>query len=125
MSVVDSSGWVEYLTAGPNADAFAAEIERADELIVPTIVLIEVRRWLLVHDRRADADEVTTLMSRGIVTPLDARIAKSAADLGIAHRLPLADSIIYATAQALDAMLWTQDRDFEGLPGVRYFPKLA
>jgi predicted nucleic acid-binding protein len=125
VSVVDSSGWIEFLVDGPNADAFESQLESDDGLAVPTIILTEVGRWLLSHQRRAEVDATIALMQRGRLVPLDFRIARSAADLGVRHRLPLADSIIYATARSLDVELWSQDKDFDGLPGVRYVPKAS
>ncbi len=126
MSVVDSSGWIEFLLGTADGRRFRDAII-ADELLVPSIVIVEVRRWWLSSPQRVgtvdDLDEVTSMMSRGNVVPLDRALAESASNLGIRHRLPLADSIVYATAQSLGMELWTQDKDFEGLQGVRYLPK--
>ena len=125
MSVVDSSGWIEYFEDGPNAAAFAPAVEDIEHLIVPTLVVTEVSRWLRVHGRSALVDELLAVMARGNVVDLDLPTASLAGELGIRHRLPLADSIIYATGQVAGLEVWTQDRDFEGLPGVRYVPKQA
>jgi toxin FitB len=123
LSVVDSSGWIEFFLDGPNAEEFERELRQSDELVVPTIVLVEVRRWALSHGRHDDIDLITAAMGRGRSAPLNSPLAFAAAELGIRHRLPLADGIVYATAQSLGVDVWTQDRDFEGLPGVRYIPK--
>ena len=125
MSVVDSSGWIEFLSDGPNASRFAPELSRAGDLVIPTIVACEVARWLHANGRGHEATETVRSMSFGQIVPLSMRLAETAADLGIRLRLPLADSIIYATAQSLGMDVWTQDRDFGGLPGVVYVPKLT
>lgn len=123
MSVVDSSGWIEFFLDGPNADEFERGMRPTGELFVPTIVFVEVRRWALSHGRSDQLAAIGEAMRRGTSVPLTASLATAAADLGISHKLPLADSIVYATAQSLALEVWTQDRDFEGLPGVRYLPK--
>lgn len=123
MNLVDSSAWIEYLVDGPNAESWVEPIGAIDVLVVPTIVMTEVLRWAHAHSHDALLDQIESLLTRGLVVDLDPEIASQAARVGIAHRLPLADSIIYATAQRHDATVWTQDSDFEGLPGVRFFPK--
>ena len=85
--------------------------------------MTEVSRWAHAHSADALLDQIESLLTRGLVVDLDPEIASQAARVGIAHRLPLADSIVYATAQRHDATVWTQDSDLEGLPGVRFFPK--
>ena len=123
MNLVDSSAWLEYFSAGPQAGQFAAVIEDIDQLLVPTIVLLEVTRRVMQQRGEDEALQVAALLHQGDVVALDSGIALSAAQLGVAHKLPLADSIIYATAKQHDAMLWTMDADFSELPGVRYIPK--
>lgn len=123
MNVVDSSGWIEYVVDGPNSEFFAEAIENTGELVVPTISILEVFRWVLRERGEADALQTAALMQQGEVVELDTAIATSAARLGITHRLPLADSVMLASAQAFGATLWTQDVDFDGLPGVRYRAK--
>ena len=123
MNLVDSSAWLEYFAAGPQAGQFAAVIEDIDQLLVPTIVLLEVTRRVMQQRGEDEALQVAALLHQGDVVALDSGIALSAAQLGVAHKLPLADSIIYATAKQHDAMLWTMDADFSELPGVRYIPK--
>ena len=125
MNVVDSSGWIEYFTDGPGAAFFAPAIEKIDSLIVPAIVVNEVMRKTLRDAGEAAAQTVLTAMRQGKVVPLDEALAVSAARLGLAHRLPLADAIVLATARAASASLWTQDKDFEGLARVRYRAKTA
>jgi predicted nucleic acid-binding protein len=123
LHVVDSSGWLEYLADGPNADFFAPLIEDPDRLIVPTLSILEVFRWVLRQRGEGDALQSAALMQQGRVVELDLALAIRAARLGLEHRLPLADSVVLATAAAHGATLWTQDSDFEGVPGVEYRPK--
>lgn len=122
MNVVDSSGWLEFLADGPNAEFFAPAIGRGDRLVVPTLSLYEVFKRVLILRNESDALHAVALMQRGTVVDLDAALALEAARLGSIHRLPLADSVILATARHHGATLWTQDADFEGLPGVKYIP---
>ena len=122
--ILDSSAWLECLEDGPNTIHFGPILLKLSDLIVPSIVLTEVRKVTLKQRTVAKADEVTQSMLSGIVIPIDEAIAIAAADLFIKHKLPLADSLIYAVTLAHNATLWTQDDDFEGLPNVRYFPKI-
>ena len=94
-----------------------------DGIVVPSICLVEVGRFMAVNHGEAQAQEKTSAMARTSVVPLEAAIASEAVRLGMKHKLAMADSIIYATAQAMDATLWTLDGDFEGLPDVKYFSK--
>ena len=119
MNVVDSSGWIEYLSDGPNAAFFREPIEEEVALLVPSLSLFEVYRHLLRHVGRDDALPIVAAMRQGTVIELDDRLALSAAELSIATKLALADSIMLATAQVHGAVFWTQDADFEGLEGVR------
>jgi len=123
VNVVDSSGWLEYFADGANANFFAAPIEAATELVVPTISLYEVFKRLLRQRGAATALQAAAYMRQGSLVDLDADLAMEAARLGVEHGLPLADSIILATARRHDTELWTQDADFEGLDGVRYVAK--
>lgn len=123
MNVVDSSGWLEYLANGPNAPTFAPPIEDTDELLVPSISVVEVFRRVYQQRSETDAVQAAALMRCGQIVDLDFSNAANAGKIGVERKLPLADSIIYATAVAYGATLWTQDADFEGLPGVRYVPK--
>lgn len=123
MNVVDSSGWVEFLGDGPNADFFVAAISDAPRLIVPTISVFEVCRWTRRELGSRRALEAMALMQQGRVVDLDATVAMNAARLSSELKLPMADSIILATARAWDAVVWTQDDDFEGVEGVRYIAR--
>jgi predicted nucleic acid-binding protein len=123
VNVVDSSAWLEYFGAGPHAGRFAGAIEAAEELLVPTMVLVEVTRRVMQQRGEDAALQAAALLHQGRVVPLDSGLALAAAKLGVEQKLPLADSIIFATAQQFNATLWTMDADFEGLPGVRFFAK--
>jgi toxin FitB len=123
LHVVDSSGWIEYFTDSPNADEFAAVIEEPEHLLVPSLSILEVFRWVLRKGGEDAAIQVTAVMQQAKVIDLDATLALLSARVGLLHQLPLADSVIYATAQACGATLWTQDADFEALAGVRFLPK--
>jgi predicted nucleic acid-binding protein len=123
MNVVDSSAWLEYLGDGPSASDFAKAIENSKDLVVPTIAIFEVFKKTVILRGEAAGLEATALMMQGRVVDASATIAIEAARLSTAHRLPLADSFILATARSHNAILWTQDRHFEGLPNVEYREK--
>jgi predicted nucleic acid-binding protein len=123
MNLVDSSAWLEYFADGPNAAFFAAAVEDTEKLVVPTICLLEVFKRVLQQRGESDALSVVTQMQQGRVVELDASLALSAARVSLELKLPLADSVILATAHAHKATIWTQDSDFEGLPGVKYQAK--
>lgn len=122
MNVVDSSGWIEFFTGGPNAPFFTDPIEDTERLIVPSVSLLEVFRWVLSRRDETAALQAAATMRQGAVVDLDGEIALLAGKLGIEFSLPLADSVIYATAQRVGATTWTQDSDFEELAEVRYKP---
>ncbi len=120
MNVVDSSGWIEYLSGGGNVAFFRKPIESDEPLLVPSLSLFEVYRHMLRHIGREEALNVVAAMQGRVLVELDDQLALEAAELSLETKLALADSIILATAHAHDAELWTQDSDFEGLEGVRY-----
>jgi uncharacterized protein with PIN domain len=122
-NVVDSSAWLAYFADEPTAGTFAAAIEDVKQLVVPAVCLLEV--FKVVARQRGDgaALQAIAVMQQGRVVDLDAPLALSAASLGSTHGLPLADSMVYATARAVGGIVWTQDDDFDGLDGVRYVPK--
>ena len=121
MNVVDSSAWLAYFEDERNADVFAPIIERYDQLLVPSLSLTEVFNFSCRNRDETIALNQVALMQLGVVVPLDENLALQAAELGLSYRLPLADSVIFATARRFGATLWTQEADFEGLPGVKYF----
>lgn len=125
MNVVDSSGWLEYYADGPNADFFASAIEKPLELIVPTLSLYEVFKRVCQQRAEGDALQAVAIMVQGTVADLDMELALSAARLSIDLKLPMADSIMLATARHHGAVFWTQDAHFEGVQGVQYRPSGA
>lgn len=123
MVLVDSSGWIEYLRAGPNVTFFRASIHDTPNLLVPSIAITEVVRFFIRAKGREAAREVAAQMQRAAVVALDGPLAEHAARLSLRHNLPMADALVYATAQEHKALLFTQDEDFAKLPGVRYVRK--
>jgi len=123
MNVVDSCGWLEYFADGPNADFFAPVIENLGELIVPSISVYEVFKRVLQQRGESDALQAVAVLTEGRVVELDVTLALSAARISVEYKLPMADSVILATARAYKATLWTQDEDFKGLEDVRYIEK--
>ena len=119
MHVVDTSGWIEHLFAYPNQLFFTPVIDDRAHLLVPTVCLHEVLRIVTRARSRNAASEISVQMKRATVVDLDVRLAELSARLGLRHNLSLADSIIYATAQAHGATLYTQDADMAKLPGVK------
>ena len=120
MNIVDSSAWLEYFADGPNAAAFAPAIEQPESLVVPSLTLFEVYKRVLQQADEAAALRAVTAMQQGQVVDLDASLSIEGARLSVATGLPLADSVILATARAWGAVLWTQDGDFEGFEKVEY-----
>lgn len=123
MNVVDSSAWLSYFAGDSNARLFAKPIEALDKLLVPSITITEVFKSVLRQRNEESALEVVAHMKQGTVVALDGELAINAAVFGIELKLPLADSVIYATAQRFDAVVWTQDADFKGLESVKFYPK--
>jgi predicted nucleic acid-binding protein len=122
-NVVDSSAWLAYFAEEPSAAEFAPAIEDVRRLVVPAICLLEVFKVVARQRGDGDALQAIAIMQQGEVVDLDAALALSAARIGVDQKLPLADSIVYATARAVGGVVWTQDEDFDGLPDVQYVPK--
>jgi predicted nucleic acid-binding protein len=120
MNVVDSSAWLEYFADGANADFFAAAVEDVESQIVPTLTVYEVFKRILQQRDEGAALSAVAVMQQGQVVDLTSSLALDAAHLSVREGLPLADSVILATARAHEATLWTQDGDFEGRDQVRY-----
>jgi predicted nucleic acid-binding protein len=123
MNVVDSCGWLEYFADGPNADFFAPAIENVSELVVPSISVYEVFKRVLQQRDESDALQAAAVMQQGLVVDLDTAIALNAAKISVELRLPMADSVMLATARAHHATLWTQDADFSDIEGIQYVEK--
>jgi predicted nucleic acid-binding protein len=123
MNVVDSSAWLSYFAGDENSGRFAKPIEAIHQLLVPSVTLTEVFKSILRQRNEELAFQAVAHMEQGRVIPLDSELAINAASVGIELKLPLADSIIYATARKFEATVWTQDADFRGLGGVKFYPR--
>lgn len=123
MRIVDTSGWLEYLADAPTAQHFAEAIEDTATLVVPVIVLYEVFKKVRAAMGESRALTVAAQLRQGRVVVIDEALALLGARLSSDLRLPMADALIYATAELHDAEVLTHDRHFEGLPRARYFPK--
>lgn len=123
MNVVDSSAWLEYFADGPNADFFAPAIENVSESIVPSISIYEVFKRVLQQRTESDALQAVAVMQQGQVVDLDTATALYATKLSMELKLPMADSVVFATARMHNATLWTQDADFKDLEDVQYVEK--
>jgi uncharacterized protein len=123
--VIDTSAWIEWLIGSPCGLEIGRRLPSIDQWIVPTMVQLELGKWLSRGSGRQFDDGVIALTNTLIVVDLDSAIALSAADLCLRHRLATADAVIYATALAMDADLLTADAHFSGLPRVVHVPKSA
>jgi predicted nucleic acid-binding protein len=123
MNVVDSLAWLEYLADGPNAEYFSTPLEDTGNLIVPTICIYEVFKAVLRQRGEDSALQAAALMKQGTSINLTDDLALQAAKISLEYKIPMADSIILATARAHEAILWTQDQDFKNIENVKYFPK--
>ena len=123
MNIVDSSAWLEYLADGPNAEYFSAPLKDTGNLIVPTICIYEVFKAVFRQRGEDAALQTVALMKQGTTIDLTDALALQAAKISLEYQIPMADSIILATARVKEAVLWTQDRDFKGMEGVNYLPK--
>ncbi|MDF1552648.1 MAG: type II toxin-antitoxin system VapC family toxin [Deferrisomatales bacterium] len=124
MSVlVDTCGWIEWLTDGPLAPRFAPLLADPSTLLVPTVVQYELHRWIRRERDEATAMEVVGVTEQGTVMPLDTSLALLASELAVSHRLAMADAVVYATAQQAGVDLVTCDEHFADMPGVTLFPK--
>jgi predicted nucleic acid-binding protein len=123
MNIIDSSGWLEYFAGGPNTAFFSRPLQNTAELIVPSITIYEVFKTVLRQRNESDALQAVALMMQGSVVDLTANISILAAEISLGEKMPMADSIILATARLYQATVWTQDADFKGIAGVQYIPK--
>ncbi len=123
MNIVDSSGWLEYFAEGPNADFFAPAVEKVNELITPSISLYEVFKRVMQQRSGEEALKAVAIMAQGRVIDLDMSLALAAAKTSAEEKLPMADSIILATARAFEAIVWTQDADLADIERVQYIKK--
>ena len=123
MNVVDSSGWIEYLQDTPRADLFAAAIEDRHHLLVPSIALFEVHKVLSRSLNDAIVTQCLDVMRLGRVLDLTDARAIAASKNSRQHKLAMSDAAMYSMAREFGAEFWTQDIDYQGLPGVSYCPK--
>jgi len=123
MNIVDSSGWLAYFADEPNAKHFLTPLNDAASLVVPTVTIYEVFKVVLRESGENEALQAAVAMQKGTVVDLTAALAIAASKLSLEHNLPMADSIILATAKEFEATIWTQDSDFRNMGDVKYFPK--
>lgn len=123
MRLVDSSAWIEWLTDSPLADAIASALPAREEWLVPTIVQLELTKWLLREKGEEAADKVLAFSETCQVAALNSKIALAAAEICLKRKLATADAIVYATAQAHGADVLTCDAHFDGLPNVALIRK--
>ena len=123
MNIVDSSGWLVYFADEPNARHFYPPLKDTASLIVPVVTIYEVFKVVLRESSENKALQAAAAMQKGKIINLTAKLAMAASKLSLLHSLPMADSIILATAQEYKATIWTQDSDFKRIPDVRFFPK--
>ncbi|AMN47421.1 twitching motility protein PilT [Steroidobacter denitrificans] len=125
LRLVDTSAWIEWLAGSTLGKKLGKQFPDKPQCIVPTIVQLELSKWLVREVGEDQADQVIAYTQKCVVLPLDTTLALLAADLHREHKLATADAIVYATARHQDAVLLTCDAHFEGLPGVALFAKNA
>ena len=123
MILVDSSGWIEFFTGGPNADRYAAYLGRSAELVTPTVVLYEIYKVIKRGRTEEEALLAVAQIQKTRVVALSESLALAAADASLEHGLAMADAIVFVTAQSEEAELVTSDGDLKGLEGVTYIAK--
>jgi predicted nucleic acid-binding protein len=123
MNIVDSSGWLAYFADEPSAKHFQKCLNEPSSLIVPTVTIYEVFKVALRESSENEALQVVAAMQKGKVVDLTPSLAIAASKLSLGHNLPMADSIILATARKHEATIWTLDSDFKNIKRVKYFPK--
>jgi predicted nucleic acid-binding protein len=123
MNIVDSSGWLEYFSDGPNSKHFSNPLKDSASLVVPVTTIYEVFKVVLRETGENEALLAVAAMQKGRVIDVTTNLAMKASKLSLIHNLPMADSIILATAKAHDCTIWTQEADFKNIPGVKFFPK--
>ena len=123
MNIVDSSGWLAFFADETNAKHFLLPLKDTASLVVPAVTIYEVFKVVLRESNENKALQAAVAMQKGKVIDLTATLAIDASKLSLQHGLPMADSIILATAQVFNATIWTQDSDFKNFSGVNYFPK--
>lgn len=123
MNIVDSSGWLAYFADEPNARHFLPPLNDTASLVVPTVTIYEVFKVILREFGENEALQAVAAMRKGSVVDLTTLLAIAASKISLEYGIPMADSIILATAKEFDATIWTQDSDFKNMKNVKYFPK--
>jgi len=123
MNIVDSSGWLAYFADEPNAKHFLIPLNDTASLVVPTVTIYEVFKVVLRESSENEALQAAVAMRKGTVVDLTASLAIASSKLSLEHNIPMADSIILATAKEFEATIWTQDSDFKNIGDLKYFPK--
>ena len=123
MNIVDSSGWLAYFADEPNAKNFLAPLNDTASLVVPAVTIYEVFKVVLRESSENEALQAAVAMRKGRVVDLTASMSIAASKLSLEHNLPMADSIILATAKEFKATIWTQDAGFKNIDDVKYFPR--
>jgi toxin FitB len=123
VNIVDSSGWLEYFTNGPNAQRFLPALKETSSLVVPVVSIYEVFKVVLRESGENAAIQAAMAMQKATVVEMTSRLAMAAAKISLELLLPMADSMILATAQIHNATIWTQDAHFKNLASVKYFAK--
>ena len=123
MNIVDSSGWLAYFADEPNAKHFLTPLNDTASLVVPTVTIYEVFKVVLRESSENEALQAAVAMLKGRVVDLTASMAIAASKINLEHKIPMAGSIILATAKEFEATIWTQDSDFKNIDDVKYFPK--
>lgn len=121
--LIDTCGWIEWLTNGKLATAFESYLKHPSELIIPTLIQYELYKWVCREKNSTLALEVVGITENGLVVPLDTSLSLYAADISKEHGLAMADAIIYATSRKNNALLITSDKHFKELPHVKLFEK--
>jgi predicted nucleic acid-binding protein len=123
MNIIDSSGWLEYFSDGPNAKHYLLPLDDPSSLIVPVITIYEVFKVVLRESNENEALQAVAAMQKGKLIDITAHIAMNASKLSLKYNLPMADSIILSTAREYKCTIWTQDIDFLNIEGIKYFQK--
>ncbi|MFP4195036.1 MAG: type II toxin-antitoxin system VapC family toxin [Desulfobacterales bacterium] len=123
MNIVDSSGWLAYFADGKNAGNFLPPLRDTESLVVPTVTIYEVFKVVLRESEENEGLQAVAAMRKGMVVDLTSSLAVAASKISLENGIPMADSIIIATAKEFNATIWTQDSDFKNINNVKYFPK--
>lgn len=120
MNLVDSCGWLEYLSDGPNADFYVFPLLKTNQLLVPVICIYEVYKKILTEKSENEAFQAVALMHQGLIIDVDVNISLNAARISYENKLPMADSLILASAREYDAIVWTQDKHFKDILDAKF-----